>query len=156
MIIQIPVGHAERHEVVFELNSFLENLRVTIDGELSIVHCQLLPFLPLKWVKRDGLAVHYRYSEPLFSRLIRYSFIVGCDELHRVKVEQETNFWTGPLRDERFRVYVDNRLIQEQVGEKLLRSETIPPAPIEKSANYPDREQLAETGSHPHSPRHAA
>lgn len=116
MILRFPVGHAERHEVIFEFHSSIEFLRVIIDGQSSIWDWRLLPFLPLRSVRKSGMASGYRYSAPFLSRFINYTFFVGREELVKVLIQQETNPWFGNLKKERFRVYVDGSLVEEVEG----------------------------------------
>ena len=118
MIIRIPVGDAEKHEVTFEFRQHTDYLSITIDGEPAIKDWGVLPGLPLRSVNKKGGLVR-DYCRPFrgpFSRIVHYRFVVGREELHKVVVQREIPTWFGGLRIQRYRVYVDNEFVEEYEG----------------------------------------
>ena len=94
MKFSFEVGEHERHRVGFSFNQFWGQVEILVDGES---------------VRRD-LA--------LFSLNLvrRYAFTVGAAERHDVVIEKERKLFLAGLRAQKYRVFVDGKLVEEHEG----------------------------------------
>jgi hypothetical protein len=88
------VGQQEQHRVDFSFDQFIGNLEIKVDGETAVKDFRLAS---LKLTKR-------------------YEFIVGVNEKHHVAIEKTRKLFLAGLRPQRYRVFIDGRLVQTYHG----------------------------------------
>jgi hypothetical protein len=94
MKFDFNVGTQEQHHVEFEFDQVVGNLKITVDGN-SIV--------------KDFRTVS-------LSLVKRYEFVVGVQEQHTVAIEKQRKLLLAGLRKQKYRVFVDGKLIQSHEG----------------------------------------
>lgn len=94
MELEFEVGHREKHHVAFSFNKFWGNLAISVDGSPVV---------------RD-LRV---YSITLTKS---YSFRVGANEAHDVRIEKDRALLLAGARRQPVRAYVDDVLTAEGVA----------------------------------------
>lgn len=94
MKFSFEVGTEERHVVEFDFNSMWGNLSIKVDGNEVVSDFRMLSL-----------------------RLTTsYTFDVGVREQHAVRIEKERKLFFAGLRKQKYRVFIDNQLIQEYEG----------------------------------------
>jgi len=88
------VGQQEQHRVDFSFDQVIGNLEIKVDGETAVKDFRLAS---LKLTKR-------------------YEFIVGVNEKHHVAIEKTRKLFLAGLRPQRYRVFIDGRLVQTYHG----------------------------------------
>ena len=94
MKFDFNVGTQEQHHVEFEFDQVLGNLQITVDGN-SVV----------KDLRHFSLSLTKRYE-----------FEVGVKEQHKVAIEKERKLLLAGLRPQKYRVFVDGKLILSREG----------------------------------------
>lgn len=94
MDFMFMVGKKEKHMVAFHFNRFWGNLDIRVDGKTVIKDIRI------------G-----------FTKLIKkYEFPVGYAEPHKVVIEKERKLFLAGFRKQKYRVFIDERLMQEYEG----------------------------------------
>ena len=94
MKFSFEVGTEERHTVEFYFNSMWGNLSIKVDGEEVVRDLRMLSLSLTK----------------------AYSFNVGTREQHTVRIEKERKLFLAGLRKQKYRVFVDDHLVNEYEG----------------------------------------
>lgn len=94
MQFEFNVGTQEPHKVQFSFDQFRGDLKILVDGNPAV---QDLRMFSLSLVKR-------------------YEFNVGTHEPHKVTIEKERKLLLAGLRKQKYRVFVDGKLIQSYEG----------------------------------------
>ena len=94
MQFSFEVGLEEKHVVSLNFNQMMGQLSISVDDREVI---RELRMLSLSLVKK-------------------YEFVVGVNEQHAVRIEKERKLFLAGLRNQKYRVYVDGRLIKEYEG----------------------------------------
>ena len=94
MNFTFEVGNQEKHLVTFDFNRFWGNLKITVDNEAVIKDIQ---FISLSLVKQ-------------------YRFNVGDTESHNILIEKERKLFFAGFRKQKYRVFVDGKLLNEYEG----------------------------------------
>jgi hypothetical protein len=94
MKFSFEVGTEERHTVEFDFDSMRGNLSIKVDGQRVVTDFRMLSL-----------------------RLtVAYSFNVGERERHAVRIEKQRKLFLAGLRKQKYRVFVDERLIKGYEG----------------------------------------
>jgi hypothetical protein len=94
MKFSFEVGTEERHVIEF----YFDSMR----GDLSI--------------KVDGCEVVKDFRMFSLSRVKEYTLNVGTRERHVVRIEKERKLFLAGLRQQKYRVFIDNKLVREYEG----------------------------------------
>jgi hypothetical protein len=94
MQFSFMVGGNEQHRVDFSFDQVIGHLEIKVDGQTAVKDFR---FASLKLTKR-------------------YEFIVGVNEQHNVAIEKQRKLFLAGLRPQRYRVFVDGRLVQTYEG----------------------------------------
>ena len=94
MKFSFEVGTEERHVVEFYFNSMRGDLSIKVDG-VEVV--------------RDFRLFSLRLTA-------EYTFEVGKNERHEVRIEKKRKLFLAGLRQQKYRVFIDNQLIEEYEG----------------------------------------
>ena len=94
MKFTFQVGEGEKHQVTFHFNQLVGNLKITVDQKPVVRDFRIAS---LKLVKT-------------------YAFPVGNAERHNVRIEKERKLLLAGFRKQRYRVFVDDALVQEHEG----------------------------------------
>ena len=94
MQFSFEVGKHEKHLVSFEFNQMIGNVSIKVDGQEVASDLRLLSLSLVK----------------------TYEFVVGTGERHTVRIEKRRKLFLAGLRPQQYRVFVDNRLVQEHEG----------------------------------------
>jgi len=94
MKFNFEVGNREKHQITFSFNQMFGNLKITVDGET---------------LKRD-----FRLLS--FNLIKKYEFNVGVQERHKIVIEKERKLLLAGFRPQKYRVFVDDKLLQEHEG----------------------------------------
>ena len=94
MKFSFEVGTEERHTVEFDFNSMWGNLSIKVDGQSVVSDFRMLSL-----------------------RLTTsYTFNVGERERHAVRIEKERKLFFAGLRQQKYRVFIDDQLVREYEG----------------------------------------
>lgn len=94
MKFSFEVGIEERHTVEFDFNSMRGDLSIKVDGEEVLRDFRMFSL---------SLTKEYRFN-------------VGTHEQHRVRIEKKRKLFLAGLREQKYRVYVDDKLVSEYEG----------------------------------------
>jgi hypothetical protein len=94
MKFSFEVGTEERHVVEFYFNSMRGDLSIKVDRQRVVSDFRMLSL----------------------SRIKQYAFNVGINEQHAVRIEKERKLLFAGLRQQKYRVFIDNQLIREYEG----------------------------------------
>jgi hypothetical protein len=137
MKFTFAVGHAEKHRIDFFWSQFTGRSSLAVDGAM-ILQSGMTLTSPVRRVGKDevvsGWKVRLPYAltrngrwesllpYPLWSdyaeiELVhRWTVEVGVTEQHWVRIEKERARWFAGIRRSKYRVFVDEQLIQEYRG----------------------------------------
>jgi len=94
MTFAFDVGINERHRVEFNFNPMWRNLSVKVDG------CRIVSdFVVLS-----------------FSLVRKYQVVVGRAEQHLIVIEKERKLFFAGFRPHKYRIFVDNQLVDQREG----------------------------------------
>lgn len=94
MKFSFEVGFEEKHILNVDYNQMVGLLSISVDNREIISELRMFSLSLVK----------------------TYEFSVGTNERHAVKIEKERKLFLAGLRKQKYRVYVDGRLIQEYEG----------------------------------------
>ena len=94
MKIVFDVGKEEKHYVVFTFSQLFGSIEIQVDGVQITSETQM-------------------FSHQLVKN---YEFDVGVKEKHSVRIEKERKLFLAGFRKHKYRVFVDEDLIEERVG----------------------------------------
>ncbi len=94
MKIVFDVGKEEKHYVLFSFNQFFGSIEIQVDGIQTLSETQM-------------------FSHQLVKN---YEFDVGVKEVHSVRIEKERKLILAGFRKHKYRVFVDEDLIEERIG----------------------------------------
>ena len=94
MQFSFEVGEHERHTVKLDYNQMVGTMLIYVDNQVVINELHVFSL----------------------SLVRKYEFFVGIHERHSVRVEKERKLFLAGLRDQKYRIYVDGRLIREYEG----------------------------------------
>ena len=94
MFFSFEVGEHEKHIVRLDFNQMIGLLSITVDN-IEVVN-------ELRMFSMSLVKV--------------YEFYVGTNERHAVRIEKQRKLFLAGLRPQKYRVYVDGRLIEEHEG----------------------------------------
>jgi hypothetical protein len=94
MQFSFEVGEQEKHLVNLDYNQMVGLLSITVDNRQVISELRMFSLSLVK----------------------KYEFVVGNYERHNVRIEKERKLFLAGLRKQKYRVYVDERLIREYEG----------------------------------------
>lgn len=95
MQFSFVVGTAEQHRIDFAFDQFIGNVEIKVDGQTAIKDFRLFS---LKLTKR-------------------YELTVGTNEKHQVVIEKTRKLLLAGARPQRYRVFVDGKLVQTYEGQ---------------------------------------
>ncbi len=118
MKFSFEVGAREKHQIDFSWGQLIGNLRVKVDGEL--IKKDMTLWSPVSWTG-SPLASSVEKWNVLDSgfevQLVdKWEFEVGDEERHEIRIEKERARLVAGLRPQKYRVFVDGRLINEHHG----------------------------------------
>jgi hypothetical protein len=94
MQFSFEVGEHEKHVVSLDYNQMIGQLSIAVDNREVINELRVFSL----------------------SLVRKYEFFVGTSERHAVRIEKERKLFMAGLRNQKYRVYVDGRLIREYEG----------------------------------------
>jgi hypothetical protein len=94
MQFSFEVGEHEKHVVSLDYNQMIGLLSISVDNREVVNELRMFSL----------------------SLVRTYEFMVGTEERHAVKIEKERKLFLAGLRKQKYRVYVDGRLINEYEG----------------------------------------
>ena len=94
MQFSFMVGVTEPHRVDFSFDQFIGNLEIKVDGQTAVKDFRIASFKLTK----------------------RYELVVGVNEKHHVAIEKRRKLFLAGMRPQRYRVFVDGRLVQTYQG----------------------------------------
>ena len=94
MQFSFEVGEHERHTVRLDYNQMVGTMLIRVDDQVVINELRVFSL----------------------SLVRKYEFFVGTEERHAVRIEKERKLFLAGLRNQKYRVYVDGRLIREYEG----------------------------------------
>jgi len=94
MNFSFEVGTHERHTVEFYFNSMRGDVSIKVDG--------------------DEVVRDFRMFSLSLTK--EYGFNVGTHERHAVRIEKKRKLLLAGLRKQKYRVYVDDKLVSEYEG----------------------------------------
>ncbi len=94
MQFSFEVGEQEKHVVSFEFNQMLGNVSIKVDDREVASDFRLLSLSLVK----------------------SYEFVVGTHERHAVRIEKRRKLFLAGFRPQKYRVFVDGRLVAEHEG----------------------------------------
>ena len=94
MNFSFEVGAEERHIVEFDFNSMRGDLSIKVDGDEVVRDFRMFSL---------SLTKEYRFN-------------VGTREQHTVRIEKKRKLFLAGLRKQKYRVYVDDKLVNEYEG----------------------------------------
>ena len=134
MRLEFHVGETEKHKVEFSWNQFVGTSRLAVDG-IIIQKSGVQLSSPVKVLGKNDVAHGWKMRVPYavtrtgwemfrpFSydyidiQLIeRWTTLVGSVEKHRVVIEKERERWCAGLRPQKYRVFVDEKLVKQCRG----------------------------------------
>jgi hypothetical protein len=113
----IPVGDHEKHTVGFSWNQMTGSLRITIDG--VPVAKKAITFMSPTNIARplDAPEAEKWNVGGLEMQLVeRWVLAVGVSERHIVRIEKERKKAFAAFRPQKYRVYIDEVLVQQHNG----------------------------------------
>jgi hypothetical protein len=94
MKFSFTVGINEQHRVDFSFDQFIGNLEIKVDGQTAVKDFRIAS---LKLTKR-------------------YELVVGAAEKHQVVIEKKRKLFLAGMRTQRYRVFVDGKLVETHEG----------------------------------------
>jgi hypothetical protein len=94
MKFSFEVGVNEKHTVEFYFNQMRGDLSIKVDGEEVVSDFRIFSLSLTK----------------------EYTFSVGQRERHGVRIEKKRKLFLAGLRKQRYRVFVDDKLVREYEG----------------------------------------
>jgi FAIM1 (Fas apoptotic inhibitory molecule) protein len=94
MKFSFSVGEREKHQVDFSFDRFSGSLVILVDGSPAVKDLRMFS---LNLVKK-------------------YEFTVGQQEQHKVRIEKHRKLLLAGLRKQKYRVFVDGKLVQNYEG----------------------------------------
>ena len=94
MFFSFEVGEQEKHVVSLNFNQMVGLLSISVDNREVISELRMLSLSLVK----------------------TYDFVVGVNERHAVRIEKKRKLFLAGLRNQKYRVFVDGRLIAEHEG----------------------------------------
>jgi hypothetical protein len=94
MFLSFQVGFQEKHVVTVDYNQMVGLISISVDNREVISELRMFSLSLVK----------------------AYEFDVGVHERHHVKIEKERKLFFAGLRKQKWRVYIDGQLMQEQDG----------------------------------------
>jgi hypothetical protein len=94
MKFSFDVGISEKHKVDFQLNQFLGNLSIRVDGKKTV---------------RDFRTISFKLTKT-------FELVVGESEKHNVRIEKIRKLILAGLRKTKYKVYIDGILTNEFEG----------------------------------------
>jgi Fas apoptotic inhibitory molecule (FAIM1) len=94
MQFEFKVGAQEPHQVQFSFDPFSGDLKILVDGQPVVRDLRMLSVSLVK----------------------RYEFNVGTQEPHQVTIEKQRKLLLAGFRKQKYRVFVDGKLIQSYKG----------------------------------------
>lgn len=117
MKFSFEVGQAEPHTVEFYWGQMFGSLKIKIDGRIIEQKSHML-FSPSN-ITQDLNAPDNEKLKLLGIEVLlveKWDFQVGIYEKHQVRIEKERTRVFSGIRPHKYRVYVDDRLIDEYKG----------------------------------------
>lgn len=94
MKIAFDLGKAEKHYVVFSFNQIFGSIEIQVDG-IQIIN----------------------KTEFFSHQLVKtFMFDVGTKEIHSVRIVKERKLILAGFRKHKYRIFVDEELVEERVG----------------------------------------
>ena len=116
MRFSFEFGDAERHVVDFTWGAMLGTLRIKIDG-VVVARRGIQLESPTNYNGRlDPGAQHFDWGPLKIGLVQTWTFQVGDQEKHLVRIEQERPMYLAGARPKAYRVFVDNQLSMERSG----------------------------------------
>ena len=138
MRLDFYVGEREKHKVEFFWSQFVGTSRLAVDG-ITIKKSGVQLSSPVRILGENDVANGWKtrlpYAKPKsgWKRFLPYPFnyepldvdiqlikrwavLVGTTEKHQVVIEKERERWCAGLRPQKYRVFVDEKLVRECRG----------------------------------------
>jgi hypothetical protein len=94
MQFSFRVGVQEQHQVDFSFDQVIGNLEIKVDGQPLVKDFRMLSLRLTK----------------------RYEFTVGTQEQHHIAIEKKRKLFLAGFRPQRYRIFIDRRLMQTYEG----------------------------------------
>ena len=94
MKFSFEVGTEERHTVEFYFDSMRGDVSIKVDGDEVVSDFRMFSL---------SLTKEYRFN-------------VGTREQHTVRIEKERKLFLAGLRKQKYRVFIDDKLVREYEG----------------------------------------
>jgi hypothetical protein len=118
MKFSFEIGDAEQHRIDFSWNQLIGTLRIKVDGELIMKDVTLMS--PVGWSGSPVASSDEKWnvldSGCEVQLVNKWEFEVGNAERHGIRIEKERAKVVAGLRPQKYRVFVDGRLINEYEG----------------------------------------
>lgn len=118
MKFSFEVGGREKHKIDFSWNQLIGTLRIKVDGKL--IEKDLSLWSPVSWVGSPVPSSDEKWNvldSGFEVQLVdKWDFEVGDVEKHEVRIEKERAKLLAGFRPQKYRVFVDDRLINEYEG----------------------------------------
>ena len=119
MKFSFEVGDAEKHEIDFSWNQLIGTLHIKVDGQLMEKGITGM-WSPVSWSASPVASSDEKWNvldSGFEVQLVdKWEFEVGDAEKHEIRIEKERARLVAGLRPQKYRIFVDGRLINEYEG----------------------------------------
>lgn len=117
MKFSFEVGNKEKHSVDFSWNQFWGSLKIKVDDQLIKSKAITMNSPTNLFNKLEAPSEEKWDIGGLEIQLIdRWVFDIGEQEKHQVKIEKERDKAFAWAKPQKYRVYIDNKLVEERKG----------------------------------------
>jgi hypothetical protein len=117
MKFSFEVGNKEKHRVDFSWNQFLGALKIKGDKQ-HIIRKAINISSPTNFFNKLEAPTEEKWNFfGLEIQLVeRWNFDIGEQKKHQVKIEKERGKFFAWAKPQKYRVYIDNKLVEEHKG----------------------------------------